>query len=154
MYLHESHLLKISDWCGPNFFKLATSVYLDSHDALISCLFKIWVSCLLAGMSLLKRRGTKNATSPNNIQIVLFHQIILKHVFISKKKKKKKKALHPNHTTFYFLRYYILQTLNHLYKLHLGVHKEIGCSPTLIGIALQANRAESLPFVSIRVAMK
>ena len=25
-------------------------------------------------------------------------------------------------------------------------------SPTLIGIALQANRAESLPFVSIRVA--
>ena len=88
MYLHESHLLKISDWCGPNFFKLATSVYLDSHDALISCLFKIWVSCLLAGMSLLKRRGTKNATSPNNFQIVLFHQNFLKHVFIIPKKKK------------------------------------------------------------------
>ena len=153
MYLHESHLLKISDWCGPNFFKLATSVYLDSHDALISCLFKIWVSCLLAGMSLLKRRGTKNATSPNNIQIVLFHQIILKHVFISKKKKKKK-ALHPNHTTFSFLRYYILQTLNHLSRLRLGIHKGIECLPTLIGIALQANRAKSLPFVSIRVAMK
>ena len=120
MYLHESHLLKISDWCGPNFFKLATSVYLDSHDALISCLFKIWVSCLLAGMSLLKRRGTKNATSPNNIQIVLFHQIILKHVFI---RQKKKKALHPNHTTFSFLRYYILQTLNHLSRLRLGVDR-------------------------------